>query len=278
MPTRYLRPGIRDSETIDALTPLAETLFYRLLVTVDDFGRADARPAMIKAQCFPIKSSITTEQAGELLLELAASGLVLLFTVDGKQFLQMQKWENAPRAKESKFPSPEDARAQMHTNVCRPRTLLPVTVTVTGTETDNREPGLQLAHLRADDRPPRRDKPETEFQSVCRQVWASYAQAYEERYHAPPIRNAKVNSLIKRFAQLVPHDEGGAIAAHYVRHNGQFYVGKLHPLELLVTDAAKLRTEWATGRMMTTTRARQVDQSGSMLDIVAEIKRERGEA
>lgn len=277
MPTRYLRPGIRDSETIDALTPLAETLFYRLLVTVDDFGRADARPAMIKAQCFPIKSSITPDQAGELLLELAACGLVMLFTVDSKQFLQMQKWENAPRAKESKFPSPEDARAQMHANVCKPRTLLPVTVTGTGTETgtDNREPGLQLAHLQADARPP---LVETEFQSICRQVWANYAQAYEKRYHAPPIRNAKANSLIKRFAQLVPHEEAGLIAAHYVRHNGQFYVSKLHPLELLVTDAAKLRTEWATGKMMTATRARQVDQSGSMLDIVAEIKRERGEA
>lgn len=277
MPTRYLRPGIRDSETIDALTPLAETLFYRLLVTVDDFGRADARPAMIKAHCFPIKATITAEQAGELLLELAASGLVLLFTVDGKQFLQMQKWENAPRAKESKFPSHEDARAQMHTHVCKPRTLLPVTVTGTGTGTDNREPvtenrepGLHVVEVRAN--------AQTPLQAICRDTWESYAAAYADRYHTPPIRNAKVNSLIKRFCQMVPASEAASIAAHYVRHNGQYYVAKLHPVDLLLLDAAKLRTEWATGVRMTATRARQIDQTGSMMDMVAEIKRERGEA
>ena len=55
MPTRYLKAGIRDSETIDRLSSAAEVLYYRLLVTVDDFGRYDARPAMLKAACFPIK-------------------------------------------------------------------------------------------------------------------------------------------------------------------------------------------------------------------------------
>ena len=52
MPTRYLKPGIRDSELIDGLSAEAEVLFYRLLVTVDDFGRANARPSMVKAACF----------------------------------------------------------------------------------------------------------------------------------------------------------------------------------------------------------------------------------
>ena len=59
MPTRYLKPGIRDSEALERLSALAETMFYRLIVTVDDFGRADARPAMLKASCFPIKESMT---------------------------------------------------------------------------------------------------------------------------------------------------------------------------------------------------------------------------
>ena len=49
MPTRYLKPGIRDSERIEAIaSPDAEILFYRLLVSVDDFGRTDARPLMVK--------------------------------------------------------------------------------------------------------------------------------------------------------------------------------------------------------------------------------------
>lgn len=119
---------------------------------------------------------------------------------------------------------------------------------------------------------------DTPLQATCRDTWESYAAAYADRYHTAPLRNAKVNSLIKRFCQMVPAAEAASIAAHYVRHNGQYYVAKLHPVDLLLADAAKLRTEWATGMRMTTTRARQMDRTGSMLDMVAEIKRERGEA
>lgn len=139
MPTRYLKPGVRDSEAIDALSPLAETLFYRLLVTVDDFGRYDGRPAMVKAHCFPIKD-MSAAQCADLLNELHQVGLVVLYTVDDKPYLQMCKWENVPRSKESKFPPPEAGREHLHADVRNPRTVLPVTVTGTGTGTDNRKP------------------------------------------------------------------------------------------------------------------------------------------
>ena len=128
MPTRYLKPGVRDSESIELLSPLAETLFYRLLVTVDDFGRFDARPAMIKAQCFPIKESITISKCKQLLDEISNAKLILLYEVDGKPILQMSKWDNLPRAKESKYPAPVYSCIQLHTDV-------PLTVTGTGTET-----------------------------------------------------------------------------------------------------------------------------------------------
>jgi hypothetical protein len=70
MPTRYLKAGIRDSESIDNLSPQAENLFYRLLVSVDDYGRFDARPAMIKANCFPIKDFVSINKCKDLLEEL----------------------------------------------------------------------------------------------------------------------------------------------------------------------------------------------------------------
>lgn len=116
MPTRYLKPGVRDSEAIDRLSPLAEVLFYRLLVTVDDYGRFDARPAMVKANCFPIKETVRADDCIELLQELVTADLVTLYEVDGKPILQMLKWDNAPRSKESKYPSPSGAVAiQVHT-------------------------------------------------------------------------------------------------------------------------------------------------------------------
>lgn len=136
MPIRYLKPGVRDSEAIDALTPLAENLFYRLLVTVDDFGRYDARPAMIKSHCFPIKDGVTIRKCEELLAELMAAGLIALYSVDAKPFLQMLKWDNVPRAKESKFPACEDTCAQMYADAQHAHANAPLTETETETETE----------------------------------------------------------------------------------------------------------------------------------------------
>jgi hypothetical protein len=135
MPTRYLKAGIRDSESIDNLSPQAENLFYRLLVTVDDFGRFDARPAMIKANCFPIKDAMTINKCKDLLEELANKNLVIVYEAFGKNVLQMSKWDNIPRAKESKYPSLADAGIQVHTDVYKLHTDVPLTVTVTETET-----------------------------------------------------------------------------------------------------------------------------------------------
>jgi len=111
-------------------------MFYRLLVTVDDFGRFDARPSMLKSQCFPIKDKITPKNCQEYLQELVSAGLVLAYMADGKPFLQVLRWDNVPRSKESKFPAPPDGCAQTYTDVNIPRTVLPVTETVTETKTE----------------------------------------------------------------------------------------------------------------------------------------------
>ena len=138
MPTRYLKSGVRDSESIDKLSPLAETLFYRLLVTVDDFGRFDARPAMIKANCFPIKDSVSINKCKDLLDELEIKELIIVYIVSGKEILQMCKWDNVPRAKESKYPAPVHNDMQLHTSVCNTHTDAPLTVTVTETKTETK--------------------------------------------------------------------------------------------------------------------------------------------
>lgn len=142
MPTRYLKPGVRDSETIDSLSPQAENLFYRLLVTVDDFGRFDARPAMIKAQCFPIKESISINKCKDLLEELNEKNLIYVYEVAGKLTLMMCKWDNVPRSKESKYPAPTDSCIQVHTDVNQVNTdvSLTETETITKTQTKTKTP------------------------------------------------------------------------------------------------------------------------------------------
>ncbi len=75
-----------------------------------------------------------------MLRELACAGLAEVYTVSGKPYLQMCKWDNTPRASASKYPPNVDGCAQTYASVCNPRTVLPLTVTVTGTETVNRKP------------------------------------------------------------------------------------------------------------------------------------------
>lgn len=134
MPTRYLKPGICDSEAIDNCSAMAETLFYRLLVNVDDFGRIDARHAVIRARCFPLKN-ISKEQVKKLLFELHENGLIILYRSNDCDYLQMNKWDNKPRSNESKCPEPTDECIQTYTNVNHLHTNLPVTVTETVTKT-----------------------------------------------------------------------------------------------------------------------------------------------
>ena len=117
MPTRYLKPGICDSSNIDRISPEAERLYYRLLVNVDDFGRLDARLPIIKAKCFPLKESLTSDVVGGWLKELAESGLVIVYTCMDDPFLQLNRWDNKPRASDSKYPEFDGSCIQMYADV-----------------------------------------------------------------------------------------------------------------------------------------------------------------
>ena len=53
MPTRILRDGIIDSRAVNALSEPGEILYRRLMSIVDDYGRFEADPELIRARCFP---------------------------------------------------------------------------------------------------------------------------------------------------------------------------------------------------------------------------------
>lgn len=114
-------------------------------------------------------------------------------------------------------------------------------------------------------------------------AWNAYADAYELRYRTEPVRNAKVNG---QFAQLVARlgaQEAPHVAAFYVGHSAQFYVRDMHSVGLLLRDCEKLRTEWATNRQMTATKAMQADKTatnyGAFQGLIEEAEaRERANA
>ena len=109
MPNRILKETICTSDNLDQLSAFHETVFYRMIVNCDDFGRLDARPKILASRLFPLKD-IRASQMEDALRALTSAELVTLYQVDGKPFLQMKTWDRHQqiRAKKSKYPGPED--------------------------------------------------------------------------------------------------------------------------------------------------------------------------
>jgi hypothetical protein len=108
MPNRLLKEGIVDSSLIDNLTSEEEVFFYRLLVVSDDFGRMDARPAILKSRCFPLKE-FKLEKIDNWLRSFVRQRLVTMYMVEEKPYLQILKWEQRVRSK-GKYPSPDGSQ------------------------------------------------------------------------------------------------------------------------------------------------------------------------
>lgn len=114
-------------------------------------------------------------------------------------------------------------------------------------------------------------EPQTPLQIACRSTWSSFVDAYFLRYQVAPARNARSNSQVKAFVQLVGGADAPNIAAFYVRHNDSFFVRAAHDVGLLVPNAQKLRTEWLRGVSVTGAQARSAERTGSNAEAVKTV-------
>ncbi len=107
MPNRILKESICSSETLDSLTPFEETVFYRLIVKADDFGRFDARPKILRSELFPLKDRMPVKEMETALASLVRVGCVEVYYVNGKPYLEFVNWDRhqVKRAKYSKYPN-----------------------------------------------------------------------------------------------------------------------------------------------------------------------------
>ena len=120
MPNRILKESIRTSDSINELSWFEEVLFYRLIVSCDDYGRFDGRVAIIKGTCFPLKN-VTNKNIEDALNKLVSVGLVRHYEVEEKPYLQLPAWQSHQniRAKKSRYPSPEEGTDITSDNSCK---------------------------------------------------------------------------------------------------------------------------------------------------------------
>lgn len=138
--------------------------------------------------------------------------------------------------------------------------------------------GVNLtAPASADAAPKKPAKADTPLQAACRETFRAYQDAYANRYGEKHVDNAKVRTQIKQFVERLGHDESPLVAEWFVGHPESFYVKSMHGVGVMLKDAEKLRTEWATGRVMTAGKARQSDRAGTTMAALAEVLAEQGE-
>lgn len=110
MPNRILRDWT-DSFTLDNLDVHAERFFVRLIMKVDDYGRFSADARLLKSNLFPLKSDIRDSDISRWLTACEKAGLITVYTVALKSYLQIDNFKQQLRQKTSKHPSPDECIA-----------------------------------------------------------------------------------------------------------------------------------------------------------------------
>ncbi|MGE5522595.1 MAG: hypothetical protein ACM3SS_02690 [Rhodospirillaceae bacterium] len=268
---RNLKPGLFKNEVLGTRDPLLSLLFEGLWCLADKEGRLEDRPLRIKAEIFPYRDGLDVNR---LLTELSRLEFIRRYAAGAKRYIQVIEFRKhqAPHHTEKPSEIPALNESQGHvsyddlhahegiTDESRLDTretpsdslvLIPDSLTP-----DSLIPDSLPSSAGASPAPARKREP-----AKTTETWNAYGAAYQQRHGSEPVRNATTNSQMAQFVGRIGVDEAPHVAAFYVRHNNAFYVKKLHPVGMLLQDAEKLRTEWATNRTVTDTEARQADRT-----------------
>lgn len=297
---RNIKPSFFKNEELAELTYEARLLFIGTWTLADREGRLEDRPKKIKMEVFPADSVDVNKlllhlHESKFILRYEVDGKRFI------QVMKFLKHQN-PHHREpgsSIPPAPESlilewlgngvgpeagdlfkdskTRGSPSANpvpaVLNPDSLIPEPGSLTADsrslipESPSRipEPGEKQHRSQGASPPAARKVKRANGEAGIRTsaTWHAYREAYLRRYGQEPVRNAMVNTHIAGFVARIGVAESPAVAAFYVGHNRDFYVSKQHSTKFLVADAEGLRTEWANGRPMTTTEARQTDRTAA---------------
>lgn len=109
MPNRVLRDWTM-SEKIQQISVHAERFFTRLMMKVDDYGRFFSDPRLLKANLFPLQlDSIRETDLTRWMSECQKAGLIVIYEINTKGYLQIEDFGQTLRQKREKFPGPQSA-------------------------------------------------------------------------------------------------------------------------------------------------------------------------
>ena len=214
MPNRLIKDSIYESDKISGLTDFQFRVWVALIAYVDDYGRGDARPAIIKGRCFPLRRTVTEDDVAQALEDLAAAQCIQLYTVRGKPYLCFPTWSKhqSIRNQRSKYPGPNEAdadnpqqigndRKQLKSTACKcPRN--PIQSNPTMNPNPNKNP------IEEDEEHAREDDPE----------WTRYMQDYGNNIGLFPTKTDLREDMVMFF------EEYGADVLHeFIAYTARAY-------------------------------------------------------
>ena len=107
MPNRLVRDGFVDSDRVNNLDYDEECFYHRLILCCDDAGRFDGRLQRLRSALFPLGYKTNSDPVIRGVDGCQREGLILVYDIDSKPFLQVTNWQMCGKSKLSKFPGPD---------------------------------------------------------------------------------------------------------------------------------------------------------------------------
>lgn len=284
---RNIKPAFFTNEQLADNCPLGRLLFIGLWTLADYKGDLEWKERTIKIQILPWDNC----DLKDIAINLDKSGLVRFYSDGDKVYLNIPNFEKHQnphlneKKKGSDIPCYSDSKRQvvdlttLAINPDKSRSvpndsqsdpaeslILNPESPILNPDIPNPEPTPQPA-VGSDkaaplpQTPPKLVKPKSTAKGA--DTWNAYTEAYFQRYGIDPVRNAKVSGQVSQVVDRLGAEDAPHVAAFFVHHNNGYYVANGHAIGALLRDAEKIRTEWATGRKVTQTMARQADRTAS---------------
>jgi len=125
---------------------------------------------------------------------------------------------------------------------------------------------IDLLRVANEEKAKRKTKPKADQTPSIATFWELYSIAYEWRYKVPPTRNAMVNGLCASISKRVPAETYKELIGFFIRQNDAWYLREGHHLRCLVKDCETLLTRMKTGTVMTSGKAKQIEQQSDSAD------------
>jgi len=286
---RNIKPALFKNEILGVADPIYTLLFSGLWLLADREGRLEDRPLRIKAELFPYREGLDMPA---MLGWLHDSGFIYRYSFGENRYIEIANFtkHQNPHKNEvaSEIPSVSDGcidTDKIGTSTEEIKTapadslsldlLIPDSLSLDSLNTDSK--ALQLVVTPAPEKAKRVAKPKDPEAEAAKeanaQTWKAYSDSYFNRYGADPVRNAKVNKMIAEVVKRLGADEAPQVAFYYVTINDAYYLRTLHDLGNLLAKCESIRTQWATGRQMTGTTARQIENTQANVSAAEEAKR-----